>query len=109
VRTLCTPAQEARRPACFHPRPEYEALNKARARMKDPAWKERYHVRAGIEGTLPPGARIRHAPKPLHRPRQNRVATGLYGRRADRVALWLAGTPHANTRPTRCAALAQAG
>jgi transposase len=37
--------------------PEYEALNAARARMQDPAWKRRYHVRAGIEGTLSQGVR----------------------------------------------------
>jgi transposase len=57
VRALCTSAKEARRSVYFHPRPEYEALNKARARMDDPAWKERYHVRAGIEGTLSQGVR----------------------------------------------------
>jgi transposase len=57
VRTLCTSAKEARRSIYFHPRPKYEALNKARARMNDPAWKERYHVRAGIEGTLSQGVR----------------------------------------------------
>ena len=25
--------------------------------MRDPAWKERYHVRAGVEGTLSQGVR----------------------------------------------------
>jgi transposase len=79
VRTLCTSAKEARRSIYFHPRPEYEALNKARARMNDPAWKERYHVRAGIEGTLSQGVRVWHAPQPLHRPRKDRVTTGLHG------------------------------
>ena len=54
---LCTPAKDARRSVYFHPRAEYEALNAARARMHDPAWKERYHVRAGVEGTLSQGVR----------------------------------------------------
>ena len=57
VRALCTPAKAARRSVHFHPRPEYEALNQARARMNDPAWNERYHIRAGIEGTLSQGVR----------------------------------------------------
>src|SRR6195952_910674 len=54
---LCTSAPDARRAVYFLPRPEYEALNAARARMQDPAWKERYRVRAGIEGTLSQGVR----------------------------------------------------
>jgi transposase len=40
ARELCTSAKEARRSVYFHPRPEYEALNAARARMYDPAWKK---------------------------------------------------------------------
>jgi transposase len=57
ARELCTPAKAGRRSVYFHPRPEYEALNAARARMHDPAWKERYRVRAGVEGTLSQGVR----------------------------------------------------
>src|SRR5205085_5743759 len=37
---MCTPATSTRRHVHFHPRAEYEALNAARARMHDPAWKE---------------------------------------------------------------------
>jgi transposase len=55
VRQGCTSAKDARRVIYFHPRPEYEALNAARARMNDPAWQERYHVRAGVEGTISQG------------------------------------------------------
>jgi transposase len=44
ARELCTPAKAARRSVYFHPRPEYEALNAARARMHDPAWKQRYRA-----------------------------------------------------------------
>lgn len=35
-----TPSKDARRSVYFHRRPEYEALNAARTRMHDPAWKE---------------------------------------------------------------------
>src|SRR5215212_9690753 len=55
ARDLCAPATAARRAVHFHRREEYEALNAARARMSDPAWQERYHRRAGVEGTLSQG------------------------------------------------------
>ncbi len=58
----------------FHPRPEYEALNAARARMHDPAWKQRYRVRAGIEGTLSQGVRAFG----MRRSRYIGLATGLF-------------------------------
>lgn len=111
ARPLCTTARDARRAVCFHPRPEYEALNAARARMHDPAWKERYRVRAGIEGTLSQGVRAFGM-------RQSRylglAKTGLQqvctaaAMNASRAVHWLAGTPRAKTRVTRFAALAQA-
>jgi transposase len=111
VRALCTPAKQARRSIYFHPRPEYEALNKARARMTDPAWVERYHVRAGIEGTLSQAVRAFG----MRRSRYIGLAkTGLQqvctaaALNASRVVHWLAGTPRAKTRVTRFAALAQA-
>jgi transposase len=52
ARASCTSAKTARRTLAFHLREEFEALNAARARMHDPEWKERYQVRAGVEGTL---------------------------------------------------------
>ena len=111
VRALCTAAKEARRSVYFHPRPEYEALNKARARMNDPAWNDHYHVRAGIEGTLSQGVRAFG----MRRSRYIGLAkTGLQqvctaaALNASRVAHWLTGTPRAKTRVTRFAALAQA-
>ncbi len=111
VRDLCTTAREARRSVYFHPRPEYEALNAARTRMHDPAWKERYRARAGIEGTLSQGVRAFGM-------RRNRyiglAKTGLQqactaaAMNASRAVQWLAGTTRARTRVTRFAALAHA-
>lgn len=111
VRPLCTTAKDARRSIYFHPRPEYEALNAARARMHDPVWKERYHVRAGIEGTLSQGVRAFGM-------RQSRyiglAKTGLQevfiavGMNVARIVHWLDGKPRAKTRVTRFAALAPA-
>jgi transposase len=109
ARSLCTPAKDARRSVYFHPRPEYEALNAARARMHDPTWKRRYCVRAGVEGTLSQGVRALG----MRRSRYiGLVKTGLQqactgaAMNALRAVYWLAGTPRARTRVTRFAALA---
>src|ERR687890_2287484 len=106
ARELCTPAKAARRSVYFHPRAEYEALNAARARMHDPAWKERYYVRAGIEGTLSQGVRAFG----MRRSRYIGLAkTGLQqactaaAMNASRAVSWLAGAPRAKTRLTRFA------
>jgi transposase len=111
VRALCTPAKDARRCVYFHPREEYEALNAARGQMLDPAWKKRYHVRAGVEGTLSQGVRAFG----MRRSRYiGRAKTGLQqvctavAMNVSRIVRWLDGLPHAKTRVTRFAALAPA-
>jgi transposase len=111
ARALCTPAKDARRNVYFHPREEYEALNAARARMLDPAWKEHYRVRAGVEGTLSQGVRAFG----MRRSRYIGLAkTGLQqvctaaAMNVSRIAHWLDGLPRAKTRVTRFAALAMA-
>ena len=111
ARALCTPAKNARRSVYFHPREEHEALNAARVRMTDPAWTERYRVRAGAEGTLSQGVRAFG----MRRSRYIGLAkTGLQevcvavGMNVLRVVNWLHGLPHARTRVTRFAALAKA-
>jgi transposase len=111
TRPLCTSAKEGRRSVYFHPRAEYEALNAARARMHDPAWKRRYRVRAGVEGTLSQGVRAFG----MRRSRYIGLAkTGLQqactaaAMNALRAVQWLAGTARATTRVTRFAALAPA-
>jgi len=111
ARALCTPAKAARRSVYFHPRPEYEALNGARARMRDPAWKVSYRVRAGIEGTLSQGVRAfgmrRSRYIGLAKTSLQQACTGA-AMNAIRIVNWLDKTPRAKTRVTRFAALAQA-
>ena len=111
TRTLCTTAKDGRRAVYFHPRPEYEALNAARTRMHDPAWKERYGVRAGIEGTLSQGVRAFG----MRRSRYVGLAkTGLQQActaaaiNVSRIVNWLEQKPRAKTRMTRFTALAHA-
>jgi len=79
--------------------------------MSDPVWQERYHVRAGVEGTLSQGVRAFG----MRRSRYIGLAkTGLQqvciavGINVLRVVHWLDGLPRAKTRVTRFAALAQA-
>ena len=109
ARELCTRAKVARRVVYLHVREEYEALRATRAHMQDPAWKQRYHVRAGIEGTLSQGVRSFG----LRRSRYIGLAkTGLQeiltatGMNVLRMVNWLEGKPRAKTRISRFAALA---
>jgi transposase len=111
ARELCTSAKDARRSVYFHPRPLYEALNAARARMDDPAWQKRYGLRAGIEGTLSQGVRAFG----MRRSRYVGLAkTGLQqvcaaaAMNVARIVNWLEERPRAKTRVTRFAALAHA-
>jgi transposase len=110
ARTLCAPTS-GRRSVHFHQRDEYEALKAARARMKDPAWVERYHKRAGVEGTLSQAVRSFG----MRRSRYIGLAkTGLQEActaaaiNVTRVVRWLDGLPRAKTRVTRFTALARA-
>ncbi len=108
ARALCAPATAARRAVHFHLREEYEALNAARARMSDPAWQERYHRRAGVEGTLSQGVRAfgmrrsRYIGLAKTALQQVCIAVGM---NVSRVVHWLDGAPRAKTRVTRFAAL----
>ena len=108
---MCTPASSGRRTVHVHLREEYEALNAARARMTDPAWVERHHRRAGVEGTIAQGVRAFG----MRRSRYIGLAkTGLQqaciavAMNASRVVHWLDGRPRSKTRVTRFSALAQA-
>lgn len=111
ARHLCTKAKEARRSLYFHPRAEYEALNAARARMHDPAWQERYQVRADVEGTISQGVRAfgmrrsRYIGLAKTSLQQVCIAAAM---NVLRVVNWLDGVPRAKTRITRFAALATA-
>lgn len=109
VRHSCTPPTSTRRQVRFHLQDEYEALRAARARMSDPAWLERYHRRAGVEGTLSQGVRAFG----MRRSRYIGLAKTSLQNACTAAALnvsramhWLYGTPRAKTRVTRFAALA---
>ena len=51
-RSKCTSSARAGRQLSLRPRQVYEALTAARAAQSTPQWKERYNIRAGVEGTI---------------------------------------------------------
>jgi transposase len=109
VRHNCTPPTSTRRQLQFHLQDEYEALHAARARMRDPAWLQRYHRRAGAEGTLSQGVRAfgmrRSRYIGLAKTSLQQACTAV-AMNVSRVVHWLDGEPRAKTRVTRFAALA---
>jgi transposase len=48
----CAPTSSRGRRLSLHPRPLHEALRHARAEQTTDEWKHRYHIRAGVEGTI---------------------------------------------------------
>src|SRR5215208_2699690 len=109
VRHNCTPPTSTRRQLQFHLQDEYEALHAARARMRDPAWLQRYHRRADAEGTLSQGVRAfgmrRSRYIGLAKTSLQQACTAV-AMNVSRVVHWLDGEPQAKTRVTRFAALA---
>jgi transposase len=111
VRQRCTPPTSTRRQVQFHLQDEYHALHAARVRMTNPEWLQRYHRRAGVEGTLSQGVRAFG----LRRSRYIGLAKTSLQQACTAVAMnvsravhWLDGLPRAKTRVTRFAALATA-
>ena len=108
AQSLCTQSKEKRRSIYFHPRPEYEALNKARQRMHEPAWKKQYRIRAGVEGTLSQGVRAfgmrrsRYVGLAKTALQQVLAAVGI---NVARAVAWLDGRARAKTRISRFARL----
>jgi hypothetical protein len=71
ARSQCTTSSRGRRLG-LRPRPIHDAAAAARAEQATQAWKRRYNIRAGVEGTHLAGhPRHRHPPRPLPRPGQD--------------------------------------
>ena len=93
----------------FHPREQYEALERARARFSSEEGQELYHCRAGIEGTISQGVRAfgmrRTRYRGLDKTHLQHVAIAA-AINIDRLVAWFDGRPLAKTRISRFAALA---
>lgn len=90
-----------RREINVKPRDEYEALQQARKLQATDEWKDRYEIRAGVEGTISQAVqacglrryRYRGLPKTGLQHQLTGAAVNLI-----RINALLTGTPHARTR-----------
>ncbi|WSZ73233.1 transposase (plasmid) [Streptomyces chartreusis] len=92
----------------FLPRERYEALEAVRQAQDTDEWKDRYAIRAGVEGTISQAVRVtglrrtRYRNLPATRLGHVFAATALNIIRIDR---WLTGTPLGGTRTSHLEAL----
>ena len=109
VRARCTRAKTEPRHLTLRPQADHELLQRVRQEQQTTEWKERYDQRAGVEGTLSQGIRafgLREARYiGLQKTHLQHLATAA-AINVVRTVRWLEGTPHAQTRTSRFAALA---
>lgn len=109
ARALCTRSATEARALGFRPQAEYEVLQRMRQQQQTEEWQQRYNQRAGIEGTLSQGIhcfglrRTRYTG--LAKTHLQHVLIGI-AMNITRITSWLMGIPHAHTRISRFAALA---
>ena len=108
VVTKCTQSATGRS-LSIKPQVEYEATQEARQRQELPEFKEKYHARAGIEGTLSQavvalGMRKTRYRDPVKVHFQHLTTAAAIN--LKRVYAWLNETPRATTRTSAFAALA---
>ncbi len=107
-RSQCTRSQHNARTIVLRPREEHAALQEARQRQTTTEFKERYHTRAGIEGTISQGTHRglrRSRYRGLQKTGLQHIATGV-AISLQRLDDWWTDTPRARTRTSRFAALA---
>ncbi|MFJ3628193.1 IS1182 family transposase [Streptomyces albidoflavus] len=92
----------------LRPQAEYEVIQQARAQEETQEWKEQYAHRAGVEGTISQGVRAfglrrcRYHGLAKARLQHQLTATAV---NFHRLNSWWTGTPRAQTRVSRLAAL----
>jgi transposase len=108
-RSLCTTATSNPRQLTLRPHAQYQAIQAARERQTTRTFKERYRLRAGIEGTLSQGIRAfglrqaRYLGEAKTHLQHLITATAI---NVARLLDWLAEVPRCKTRTSRFAALA---
>jgi transposase len=108
VRELCTTSVWKGRTLTLLPRPEHEALTRARGEQRTDAWQDNYRARAGIEGTLNQAVNTLGARRARYRGlakthlQHHFTATAL---NLIRIDSHLIGRPLAPTRISKLAAL----
>lgn len=110
-RSDCTRAEVGGRSLALRPEAEYIALQEARHRQETKEFKERYNLRAGVEGTISQGTRTfelrRTRYKGLQKTHLQHVLTAAAMNLA-RVVSWIHEHPKAQTRQSRFQRLALA-
>jgi transposase len=103
ARAQCTSAARSGRQLGFRPRETHEALTAARASQSTRQWKDRYNIRAGVEGTMRQAThvtgirRTRYLGLPKTRLEHNAAAAAI---NLIRLNAWWTGTPLDRTRTT---------
>ncbi len=108
-RSQCTTATSNPRQLVVRPQAQFEAIQAARQRQHTQEFKERYAIRAGIEGTISQGVRAfdlrRSRYIGLAKTHVQHVITAT-AINLSRLLAWLMGMPLDGTRVSRFAALA---
>jgi transposase len=103
VRDRCTTAATRGRQLTLNPRPIHEALLAARAEQSTDTWRERYKIRAGVEGTIAQATHVtgirtaRYTGLTKTRLEHVLAATAINLIRLD---AWWTGTPFDHSRST---------
>ncbi|WP_395088971.1 IS1182 family transposase [Armatimonas sp.] len=103
-RSLCTRSKSGAREMGLRPQEQYLALQSARIRQQTAEFKEGYHTRAGIEGTLSQGIqacgmrRSRYIGEGKTHLQNTAIATSL---NVMRMVSWLLDIPLAKTQKSR--------
>lgn len=108
-RSHCTRCATEPRSLTLRPKAEHQLLVSQRLQQETPEWQQQYHQRAGVEGTLSQGIqcfglrRTRYIG--LAKTHLQHVFTSI-AMNITRITSWLMGIPHAHTRISHFAALA---
>jgi hypothetical protein len=111
-RAQCVTSKKGHRSLTLRPQDDHQALQMARALQKTDEWKQRYKIRAGVEGTISQAIAVFG----LRRSRywgltkttlQHQLTAAAIN--LARIDAWLTDTPRAPTRTSPLAALRPAG
>jgi transposase len=104
VRAQCTKAKTTPRKLTFRPREQYEILEKARREQTTKEWKQRYNVRAGVEGTIAQTVHVTGTRRTRYTGLDKTHLASIFAACAInliRIDAWLTGTPPGTTRNSR--------
>ena len=108
-RSLCTRSKTEPRELTLRPQKEHELIQAIREQQQTPEWLERYHRRAGVEGTISQGVRTFGLRKArywgLAKVHLQHLFTAI-AINVVRLVAWIDGVFHARTRISRFANLA---